>query len=90
MIRLLFLREKGRLDDKDWFALLKLQSHLTDFEKSGAERWESMCLMSKGATAYSGNKFGEDFVRELYCKVGRLMLCHSLGEIQFSLQVGPH
>ncbi|KAH0545069.1 hypothetical protein FGG08_000840 [Glutinoglossum americanum] len=68
-LRLLLLRQKDRLTDEQWSALLKLLSHSEDFRNAGGEKWEGICLMSKGAHAYSKTDCGEDFVRELFCRI---------------------
>ncbi|KAI9760477.1 MAG: hypothetical protein M1835_000157 [Candelina submexicana] len=44
-------------------------SHVEHFGRQGGDRWEGICMMSKGAEMYSGTTLGSFLVLELYCRV---------------------
>ncbi|KAI9681140.1 MAG: hypothetical protein M1817_002422 [Caeruleum heppii] len=69
VIHLLILQFHGLTSSERWTELLRRSSHIEHFRKSGGERWEAICLMSKAAKEYSGTEQGEELLRELYCYV---------------------
>ncbi|KAI9722594.1 MAG: hypothetical protein M1812_001525 [Candelaria pacifica] len=62
----------------EWSSVLALVSHIEDFRHQGGDRWEEICLMSKGAEMYSGTGLSRESVLELFCRTFAQVLINSL------------
>ncbi|KAI9819575.1 MAG: hypothetical protein M1827_007025 [Pycnora praestabilis] len=69
VIQLHLRHTKKLLIEEEWQSIQRLQSHIDDLRRVGGERWESICLMSKGTTMYLGQGVNEGLIKELYCRV---------------------
>ena len=71
MIQLLLLRDRKQISEDEWSRFCRLQSHEQDLKEPGRERWQEICLMSKGAHAYSGTTTSADMTIASYCRVSK-------------------
>lgn len=65
LVRLLLLQPS--LPAESWEAVMALESHAAAFRAS--EKWDEICLMAKGAHAYSCTPLPEPMALRLYCTV---------------------
>lgn len=69
VIQLLLLRKAAKLPAGEWDDLMKLESHLEEWQLRGGQDWENIGLMARGTKEYSGTDLGEETLREVFGKV---------------------